>query len=185
MRKMIRRFANSRRRVIPLKSLYTILLVLLLISFPILVTYAQEQGITTPPSLESKLEELTTSVYCHCGCTREIIQQCVCGTAQQIESEFRNRLIAGWTVEQIRDNYIATHGTQYSALMPVEGFNIVAYAMPAVIIVLLGVIVFLVLRSKCRAELAEPPVSTEPQPSASADQYEQIEEELERYKQRR
>ena len=182
---MIRRFVNSHRRVILLKRLYTILLVLSLVSLPILVGYAQEQGITTDPSLESNLEQLMTSVYCYCGCTRETIKNCVCGTAEQVESEFRNRLIAGGTVQQIQDDYIATYGTQYSALMPAEGFNIVAYIMPAVIIALLGAIVVLVLRSKRRTELAKQPVSTEPQPSASADQYKQIEAELERYKQQR
>jgi cytochrome c-type biogenesis protein CcmH/NrfF len=69
--------------------------------------------------------------------------------------------------------------------MPAKGFNIVAYAMPAVIIGLLGVIVFLVLKSKRSAVIAKESVSAEPQQSTSADQYEQIEEELERYKQQR
>ena len=149
------------------------------------VADAQEQTLVTDPSLESNLEQLVTSVYCHCGCVRETIENCVCGNAQQIETDFRNRLAAGGTVQQIRTDYLARYGTQYSALMPAKGFNIVAYAMPAVIIVLLGVIVFLVLRSKRRAAPAKSPASTEPQQSASADQYEQIEEELERYKQQR
>ena len=126
-----------------------------------------------------------TSVYCHCGCVRETIKHCVCGVAQQIEVDFRNRLIGGETVEKIRTDYLARWGTQFSALMPAKGFNIVAYAMPAIIIVLLGVIVLLVLKSKRSAALAKSAVSTEPQESASIDQHEQIEEELERYKQQR
>jgi cytochrome c-type biogenesis protein CcmH/NrfF len=69
--------------------------------------------------------------------------------------------------------------------MPAQGFNIVAYAMPVVIMVLLGVIVFLVLRSKRRATLLDSTVPTEPHTLVSASQYDQIEEELERYKQRR
>ena len=161
-----------------MKSCRTVLFILMSFSLLILVADAQEQDLTTDPSLESNFEQLMTSVYCHCGCVRETIKNCVCGTAQQIEMDFRNRLIAGGTVQQIRADYLARYGTQYSALMPAKGFNIVAYAMPAVIIVLLGVIVFLVLRSKRRAVLAKTPVSAEPQRSASADQYEQIEEEL-------
>ena len=168
-----------------MKSCRTVLLILLSLSCLILVTNAQEQVSTTDPSLESNLDQLMTSVYCYCGCVRETIKHCVCGVAQQIETDFRNRLIGGGTVEQIRADYLARHGTQYSALMPAKGFNIVAYAMPAVIIVLLGVIVFLVLRSKRKAALAESTVSTEPQESASTDQYEQIEQELERYKEQR
>ena len=168
-----------------MKSCRTVILIVMSFNCLIAVVDAQEQASTTDLSLELNLDQLMTSVYCHCGCVRETIKHCVCVTAQQIEVDFRNRLINGGTVQQIRADYLARHGTQYSALMPAKGFNIVAYAMPAVIIALLGVIVFLVLRSKRRAALAQSSVSTESQGSASADQYEQIEGELERYKQQR
>ena len=168
-----------------MKSFRTVLLILICFSGLISVVDAQEQAAPTDPSLEANLDQLMTSVYCYCGCVRETIKHCVCGVAQQIEMDFRNRLITGGTVQQIRADYLARHGTQYSALMPAKGFNIVAYAMPAVIIVLLGVIVFLVLRSKRKAALAKSPVTKEPQQPRSTDQYEQIEEELERYKQQR
>ena len=168
-----------------MKSYRTVLLILISFSCLISVVAAQEQTATTDPSLEANLDQLMTSVYCYCGCVRETIKHCVCGVAQGIETDFRNRLNAGGTVQQIRDDYLARYGTQYSALMPAKGFNIVAYAMPAVIILLIGVIVFLVLRSKRSAVLAKSSASTEPQESASTDQYEQIEQELERYKQQR
>ena len=163
----------------------TVFLILIVLSCVISMANAQEQAATNAPSLESKLDQLMTSVYCHCGCVRETIKHCVCAVAQGIETNFRNRLNAGGTVQQIRDDYLARHGTQYSALMPAKGFNIVAYAMPAVIILLIGVIVFLVLRSKRSAALAQSTASTESQESASTDQYEQVEKELERYKQQR
>ena len=161
-----------------MKSCHTVFFILISFSFLIQVAAAPEQTATTDPSLEANLDQLITSVYCYCGCVRETIQNCVCGTAQQIETDFRNRLSAGGTVQQIRADYLTRYGTQYSALMPAEGFNIVAYAVPAVIIVLIGVIVFLVLRFKRKAALAESSVSTEPQDSALTDQYERIEEEL-------
>ena len=168
-----------------MKICRTVLLILISFSCLILVVDAQEQAATTDPSLEANLDQLMTSVYCYCGCVRETIKHCVCGVAQGIETDFRNRLSGGGTVEQIRADYLARRGTQYSALMPAKGFNIVAYAMPAVIIVLIGVIVFLVLRSKRSAASAKSAVSTESQQSAPTDQYEQIEQDLERYKQQR
>jgi cytochrome c-type biogenesis protein CcmH/NrfF len=168
-----------------MKNYYTVLLILVSCSFLISAADAQEQELTTDLSLESNLNQLMTSVYCYCGCVRETIKNCVCGNAQQIEMDFRNRLINGGTIQQIRADYLARRGTQFSALMPVKGFNIVAYAMPAIIIGLLGVIVFLVLKSKRSAALTQSSVATEPQQPASADQYEQIEEELKRYKQQR
>ena len=168
-----------------MKTYRTVLLILISLNCLASVVDAQEQASTTDPSLESNLDQLMTSVYCHCGCVRETIKHCVCGVAQQIETDFRNRLSAGGTVQQIQADYLAMYGTQYSALMPAKGFNIVAYAMPAVIIVLIGVIVFLVLRSKRKAALVKSPASTEPKELASTDQYEQIEEDLKRYKQQR
>ena len=168
-----------------MKSCHTVLFILMSFILLILLAVAQEEVVATNPLLESNLEELTTSVYCYCGCMRETIKHCVCGVAQQIETDFHNRLSAGETVQQIRADYLTQHGTQFSALMPAQGFNIVAYAMPVVIIVLLGVIVFLVLRSKRRATLLDSTVPTEPHPLVSASQYDQIEEELERHKQRR
>ena len=171
-----------------MKNCRTVLLILISFSCLISVVAAQDRAAPTDPSdlsLEANLDQLMTSVYCHCGCVRETIKHCVCGVAQGIETDFRNRLSAGETIQQIRDDYLARYGTQYSALMPVKGFNIVAYAMPAIIIVLMGVIVFLVLRSKRSAALAKAPASTEPQESTSTDQYEQIEQELEHYKQQK
>ena len=168
-----------------MKSCRNVLLILISFSCLISVVDAQERAAPTDPSLEANLDRLMTSVYCYCGCVRETIKHCVCGVAQQIEMDFRNRLSAGGTAQQIQADYLARHGTQYSALMPAKGFNIVAYAMPAVIIVLIGAIVFLVLKSKRRAALAKSSASIEPKRSASTDQYEQIEQELERYKQQR
>ena len=168
-----------------MKSCYSVLLILTSFSCLIFLADAQDQASATDASFESNLDQLMTSVYCYCGCVRETIKHCVCVTAQRIEIDFRNRLNAGETVQQIRDGYLARAGTQYSALMPAKGFNIVAYAMPAIIIVLIGVIVFVVFRSKRKVELAKSPISAESQEAASVDQYEQIEQELERYKQRR
>jgi len=163
----------------------TVLLILMSFGCLISAAAAQEQLSTSEPSLESNLEELMTSVYCHCGCVRETIRNCVCGTAQQIETDFRSRLAAGGTVHQIRTDYLEMYGTQFSALMPAKGFNIVAYAMPAVIIILIGVIIFLVLRSKRSATIPDSTAPAEQGPPESASQYAEIEEELERYKQQR
>ena len=168
-----------------MKICRTVLFILIIFSLLKSVLDAQEQNAATDPLFESNLQELMTSVYCYCGCVRETIRHCVCGVAQQIETDFRNRLDGGGTVQQIRSDYLAKYGTQFSALMPAKGFNLVAYAMPAVIIALLGVIIFLVLKSKHRASLQESTAPIEQQPSESASQYHEIEEELERYKQQR
>ena len=133
-------------------------------------------------TIESNLEELLTTVYCYCGCERETIEVCVCDTAVMIEKDFRNRLLAGQTVEQIRTNYLDTFGPQFYAVMPAEGINLLAYIMPAVILVLIGGIAFAVLRRSRRQTVASH-VLEESDQQVSNTTVKQVEAELERYKQ--
>ena len=143
------------------------------------VSESQNAGST---EFESKLNELLTTVYCYCGCERETIEVCVCGTAEQIEDDFRSRLLAGQTVEQIRTNYLDTYGPQFYAVMPAKGINLIAYIMPVVILALIGGIAFAVLRKS-----RQPSVSTADGADVSKQQVadttlKQVEAELERYK---
>ena len=133
-------------------------------------------------AIASKLEELLTTVYCYCGCTRETIEVCVCETAAMIEKDFRDRLLAGQTVEQIRTNYLDTFGPQYYAVMPAEGINLLAYIMPAVILVLIGGVAFAVLR-KSKQEAVVRNRFEDSKQQVSDTTVKQVEAELERYKQ--
>ncbi|MDE0398519.1 MAG: cytochrome c-type biogenesis protein CcmH [Candidatus Poribacteria bacterium] len=138
----------------------------------------------TDATVASDLDELLTTVYCFCGCTRETIEVCTCQTAMNIENDFRDRLIAGETVEQIRTDYLDTYGPQYYAVMPVEGINLLAYAMPVIILALIGGVVFVVLRRSTR--LKQQTVSEDGSGDAghrvSDETVQQVESELERYK---
>ena len=108
----------------------------------------------------------------------------MCGTSQQVENEFKSRLREGETAEKIQNDYLQTYGMQYSALMPAEGINILAYVMPAIIIVLLGGIVVFVLKSKMKLPMVkQPATSIGKNPDVSEEVQRQIEAEVERYKQ--
>ena len=133
-------------------------------------------------TVASNLKELLTTVYCYCGCTRETIEVCVCDTAAMIEKDFHNRLLAGQTVEQIRTNYLDTFGPQYYAVMPAAGINLLAYIMPAVILVLIGGVAFVVLRRFKRQSVASGGLE-EPNQQVSDTTVKQVEAELERFKQ--
>ncbi|MYB92888.1 hypothetical protein F4054_13835 [Candidatus Poribacteria bacterium] len=167
------------------------IVVLLIVCSFIVIGYAQpgasqvaEPESATDAPVASDLDELLTTVYCHCGCTRETIEVCTCSTAMNIENNFRDRLLAGETVEQIRTDYLDTYGPQYYAVMPVEGINLLAYAMPIIIFVLIGGVVFVVLRRSTR--LMERTVSEngsrELGHRVSDETVQQVEAELERYK---
>ena len=167
-------------------------IVLLLIVCSFIVTgYAQtgESQTAEPKGVEdatvaSDLEELLATVYCYCGCTRETIEVCTCGTAMDIEQNFRDRLLAGETVEQIRTDYLDTYGPQYYAVMPVEGINLLAYAMPIIILAFIGGIVFVVLRRSTRSmqKTAATGAHEASESQVSDETVKQVEAELERYK---
>ena len=168
----------------PLKVLSILSSLLLIACSGLTNVYADEATRSPDSSIENLLEQVTTTVYCYCGCTRETIRHCVCGTAQQVEADFLHRLGVGVTVEQIRDEYIATYGTQYLAIMPAKGFNLVAYIVPAFIFILLGLIVFRVIKSKVRSLRTDRPVSVQKGQCMTEDVRGQIEAALERVKQR-
>ncbi len=165
-------------------------IVVLLIAFNLIVTgYTQtektvlaEAGDVEDTALASQLEELLTTVYCYCGCTRETIKACVCGTALGIEANFRDALIQGKTVEEIRTAYLAQYGPQYYAVMPAEGINLIAYIMPAIILVFIGGVAFVVLQRSMRRTETTVDAHEKLDPHASDDSVKQVEAELERYK---
>ena len=167
-------------------------IVVLLIVCPFIVTGCAQTGESQIADREgmkdaavaSDLDELLTTVYCYCGCTRETIEVCTCATAMNIENNFRDRLLAGETVEQIRTDYLDTYGPQYYAVMPIEGINLLAYAMPVIILALIGGVIFVVLRRSTRSmqQAAPEDGSGEPGHRVSDETVQQVEAELERYK---
>ena len=140
---------------------------------------------TEDPEFASNLEELLTAVYCYCGCTRETIKVCVCDTALAIEASFKDELTKGKSVDQIRAAYLEQYGPQFYAVMPAEGINVIAYVMPAVILVLIGGVVFVVLRRSTQSRQGAFVTSAaqgESEIQVSDDAVKQVEAELERYK---
>ena len=137
------------------------------------------------PAFASDLEELLTTVYCHCGCVRETIKACVCRTALGIEASFKDELTKGKSVDQIRTAYLEKYGPQFYAVMPAAGINLLAYIMPAVILALIGGVVFVVLQRSTRSmqgTLGTSESHEGAESQVSDDTVKQVEAELERYK---
>lgn len=127
---------------------------------------------------DSQLNELLTTVYCYCGCVKESIQACVCVTAQNIEADFRRRLLEGDSVNLIRTDYLKKWGPEFSAVMAAKGVNLIAYIMPAVILLALGgVILFIRLQSSGNKS-----IRTLPDKQISDELQQKLESELEKYK---
>lgn len=183
----VKGFKNILTSKVALLLNFTWITAFLVICFLNPTAHAQTESQNTESAqFESQLNELLTTVYCYCGCERETIEVCVCVTAERIEDNFRNQLLAGQTVEQIRTNYLDTYGPQFYAIMPAEGINLIAYIMPAVILVLIGGVAFVVLRKSKQQPLASTTDRREESNQQVSDTtLKQVEAELERYKEKK
>ena len=123
------------------------------------------------------LKQLLKSVYCYCGCSRETIEVCICGVAQEIEKNFKQKLTLEKTVDQIKSEYLAQYGSQFDAIMKAEGFNLVAYIVPFVLLAIFGGISVVVLKKQKRGQIV-----TQPAGSTNLDG---LEEEIQQYRQQR
>ncbi|MYF98731.1 hypothetical protein F4212_06285 [Candidatus Poribacteria bacterium] len=138
----------------------------------------EEKTTVNSGDIESQMRELESTLYCHCGCERMTYEICQCGTAQYEKIGFRDALMKGKTVEEIRTEYLEKYGARYSAIMPAEGINLLAYLMPAVILIVIGGVVYVVLQRFRRNEST----LTQPSDQVSDELQQQIEAELEKYK---
>lgn len=148
--------------------------IMFIVSNPVLADKKKEDT----EAFDTQLNELLTTVYCYCGCVRETIQACVCVTAQNIEADFRKRLLEDDSVELIRTEYLQKWGPEFSAVMPAKGVNLIAYIMPAVILLALGgVILFIRLQSSGNKS-----IRTLPDKQISDELQQKVESELKKYK---
>jgi len=123
------------------------------------------------------LKKLLKSVYCYCGCSRETIEVCICGVAQEIEKNFKKKLTLEKTVDQIKSEYLAQYGSQFDAIMKAEGFNLVAYIVPFVLLAIFGGISVVVLKKQKAVQIV-----TQPAGSTNLDG---LEEEIQQSRQQR
>ena len=123
------------------------------------------------------LKKLLKSVYCYCGCSRETIEVCICGVAQEIEKNFKKKLTLEKTVDQIKSEYLAQYGSQFDAIMKAEGFNLVAYIVPFVLLAIFGGISVVVLKKQKAVQIVTQP--------AGSTYLDGLEEEIQQYRQQR
>ena len=124
------------------------------------------------------LKQLLKSVYCYCGCSRETIEVCVCGVAQEIEKKFKQELALEKTVDQIKSEYLAQHGSQFDAIMKAEGFNLVAYITPFLFLVISGLIAVMIIKNQRSKE-------DTPRSIVSNNEFGDLEEKIRQYRQQR
>lgn len=100
-------------------------------------------------------------ILCDCGCHPQTVHDCACGRAAEMRAEIRRMADEGQDEAAIIARYVEQHGEQIRIAPPATGFNLLAWAGPALGLGLAGGLLVLTLRRwqrKARAQdSADPP----------------------------
>lgn len=110
----------------------------------LLVAVAVVRGQSPPPSVEI----VGNKVMCTCGCVA-ILNQCPhqgCGTHDELQGAIQKLIAEGKSEPEILDALAARYGNQILAAPPTTGFNIAAWVLPGVGLMLGLLTVILVVR---------------------------------------
>jgi cytochrome c-type biogenesis protein CcmH len=129
------------------------------------------------PEQEAQAETIDRSLISPCCWTTSVAEH-GSGSAPKIQSEVREMLASGMSPEAIIAHYVELYGDRILTEPPRRGFNLVAYWMPWLALVVgLGVILFFARRTRSDAT----PVPPRPAGADTDDPYRRrIREELRR-----
>ena len=91
--------------------------------------------------------DVTRNIVCTCGCPTTLVSACSCHRAEEMNREVETMLNEGSTHMEIYDHYIAQFGVQVLAAPRAEGFNLVGWVFPFVVLLLGGIGVLIGYRS--------------------------------------
>ncbi|NIA31756.1 MAG: hypothetical protein GWP06_17835 [Actinobacteria bacterium] len=79
--------------------------------------------------------EITKGLTCTCSCNM-LVSACECGTAQKITTQVSQMIEKGLSKEEIIQSFVSTHGEKILAAPTKKGFNLTAWILPFLAIIL-------------------------------------------------
>ena len=130
------------------------------------------------------IQAIEKRLKCTCGCNLDIYTcrttDFTCSVSPALHQQVLARYEAGQSGEQIIAAFVAEHGPAILMAPPRRGFNLVAYFLPSVVVVIAGVLLTLALRRWTRLAGDRPAVAPAAGPPASPAELERLRHELER-----
>jgi cytochrome c-type biogenesis protein CcmH len=109
---------------------------------PIVIVLAAAGLLTSPRPLsagpEVDISAVEDAVICTCGCANMVLSTCLCGHADEMREEIRGLFESGMGEEEVLQALIDRYGERVLATPKQEGFNLTAYTMPFLAILLGG-----------------------------------------------
>ena len=123
-----------------------------------------------------------STLQCTCGCPRESIASCTCGSAHSFRIEVREMMEKGMSHEAIKTEWVRRHGTGAMMVPTNEGANRFLYIAPLVMIIGMAAFAVTMLRRFRRGGVdasARAAAVTKPLGSTGPDAYdEKLDDEL-------
>ncbi len=126
---------------------------LLLFLFGLLTALSCVPSNDAPP-LEYRTQRLNETIMCPV-CPGESIDQSQNMLAAQMRGVVNEKLSEGWSDEQIRDFFVERFGPSVLMEPPREGLGIVAWTLPAAVVIGAGAALLIALRSMTRGRRAD------------------------------
>jgi len=91
-------------------------------------------------------EKAATTLLCDCGCNPQSVKECACGRAEEMRVALAQDASAGKSGDQIIAAYVAKYGQKILVSPPATGFNLVAWAGPAIGLLAATLMITLMIR---------------------------------------
>lgn len=97
------------------------------------------------PNIDDEVNRIAKNLYCPV-CPNTPLDVCSTQACVQWRALIKDKLLAGQNEQQIRDYFVAQYGQQVLGAPPPQGFNWLAYILPAIGIILGALIAWLTVR---------------------------------------
>lgn len=124
---------------------------------------------------EAIFQQVTSSIFCPCGCERMLVSDCSCGMAFRINDFTRERIAKGQGEDEIRAALVEEHGEDIIPISAEKGFGLAAWIASVAAFLVGGGVVAAVLTALVRGNKDE---GDEPAPEADDAYRSRVEEEL-------
>ena len=129
------------------------------------------------------IQAIEKRLKCTCGCNLDIYTcrttDFTCSVSPALHRQVLARYDAGQSGEQIVAAFVAEHGPAILMAPPRHGFNLVAYFLPTVVVVIAGVLLTFALRRWTRLAADRPATAPAGGTPASPAELERLRHELE------